>query len=199
MKIKLIIFDLSNVCFNAEEPIFIDDFCEKYDLDKEKFESEYLALIERSEIGEISGKELWRQLLGKYEVEGDPEKIIEDMMKEKFAYEDTLNIVQALKRSGCKVVYLTNYNEDYWSEVARKWDLSEYFLDGIVSYQIKARKPSKEGFMKLVDRFGAKSKETLFIDDSRGNIEKAGDLGINTYHFDNAENLKSFLIENKLL
>lgn len=193
MKIKLIIFDLSNVCFSSEEPEFIHNFCEKHKINENKFDEEYQKLLKKSEIDEISGINVWEMMLKKYSINENPQDIISEMMKGKLAHADVLNIAKKLKDEGYKVTYLTNYNKDYWIPITKMWDMDDYFSGGIVSYEIKARKPDVIGFKTLMARFRAIPEDTLFIDDSEGNLVEAGKLGIKTHHFKNSEELKIFL------
>ena len=108
MKIRLIIFDLSNVCFSMEEPLFIHNFCKRHNLEEKKFDNEYQELVKRSEVDEISGIDVWKIMLDRYGLKENPEIIISEMMKGKYAHEDVLDIVKKLKDGGYKIVYLTN-------------------------------------------------------------------------------------------
>jgi putative hydrolase of the HAD superfamily len=198
-KIKLIIFDLSNVCFSMEEPPFIHAFCLKHNIPEKEFDGEYQALLERAEVDEISGQEIWRKMLAKYNLSGDPKKIIKEMMSQKYEHEDVLRLVRRLRESGLPVVYLTNYNRDYWEVIAARWDMKKYFSSGLVSYEIKARKPALSGFHKLMENYKVKPEETLFIDDSAGNLHKAKGYGILGHLFKSALELAKFLEKEKLL
>lgn len=193
MKIKLIIFDLSNVCFSDEEIPFIKIFCQRHNLDLKKFDEEYQYLLKQSEVDEISGTEVWLRILKKYNINDNSQNIILEMMKRKYANEDVLNIVKKIKDDGHKVVYLTNYSKDYWTPIKKRWGMEEFFSGGIVSFEIKARKPDALGFKTLMNKFGASPVETLFIDDSESNLIKAKELGINIHQFKGVDELKSFL------
>lgn len=197
--IKAVIFDLSDVCFNAEEPPFIKAFAEKHGLDFSEFEKRYLELLHKAENHEISGREIWSTLLTHYGIEVDPssrtfadsvhygasiDKIIAEMMADKVAYQPTLDLVKKL-RSTVKTAFFTNYNEDYWKYIDKKFKLSNYFDIGLVSYMIGARKPAVRGFEYLLEKLGVKPEEAIFTDDSAKNLENAKQLGIHTIQFQN--------------
>ena len=76
----------------------------------------------------------------------------------------------------CKVYLLSNLSHKM------KDDMSSYsFFDNceghIFSYEEKLCKPDPEIFSRLIQRYGLKPEETIFIDDSPANIRTARKLG----------------------
>ena len=191
--IKAIIFDLTDVCFSAEEPPFIRDFAKRHDIPFKEFEEEYLKLLFKAENHEISGKKLWQILLHKYKIRQSPERLIKEMIDGKEAKKRTLLLAKSLREGGYRTAFFTNYNEDYWKLVAKKFDLTKYFDFGLVSYQIGARKPSPKGFRFIMKKLKAKPSETVFIDDSTKNLAAAEKLGIKTIQFKGFARLKKEL------
>ncbi len=73
------------------------------------------------------------------------------------------------------------------------YELYPFFqkLEGIVvSGDEKIAKPDEKIFMLLLSRYGIQASESLFIDDSKPNIETAQRLGFQTIHYHNEVNLK---------
>src|SRR3989338_974528 len=134
--IKLIIFDFSNVCFTLEEPPFLKKFAQKHKLPFSEFESYYNKLLHKAEVDEFSGTELWDRIFQKYNITGNVEHIITEMMNAKEAHQDILDLAKQL-RTKYKTAYFTNYNQDYWKKIEQKFDVTPYFDWGIVSYQVK--------------------------------------------------------------
>ena len=67
-------------------------------------------------------------------------------------------------------------------------------FDGIVvSGEEKTLKPGPEIYRILLDRYGLKADECVFLDDSRKNIETAVALGIKGVLYDNALRVKEEL------
>ena len=190
--IKLIIFDFSNVCFNLEEDPFVEKFAKKHKLDPKKFDEEYQQLVQKAEVDEIGGKQIWEVLLQKYHLNGNPSTIIEEMMNTKIAYPEILELAKSL-RQNYKTAYFTNYSKDYWDPIARKFDLKPYFDFGIVSYQIQSRKPAPKGFLVILKQFKVKPEEAVFIDDSSRNVVEAGKLGIHTILFKDKKQIQQEL------
>lgn len=186
--IKLIIFDLSGTCFTNEEPRYLDYFSKKYKIDRKDLDGFYMKRVLKSEINQRSGKSVWKDVLNKYKIREDTSSIIEEMMKLRKPVLGILNIAKNLRKR-YKIVYLTNYNKDYWDVIKRNFNLKPYFDFGIVSYQIKSRKPSKYGFLAMMKHFKVKQHETVFIDDSEKNVKKAAELGIKAINFKNKQKL----------
>lgn len=186
--IKAVIFDLSDVCFNAEEPPFIKAFAEKHGLNFPEFEKRYNELLHKAENHEISGVEVWRIILSQYGIKADIPKIIRDMIADKMPYEETFAFIEKLKKTR-KIAFFTNYNEDYWKIIEKRFDFKKYFDIGLVSYMIGARKPAVKGFEYLLEKLGVKPEEAVFTDDSAKNLENAKQLGIYTIQFKNVEQL----------
>jgi len=190
--IRLVIFDISNVCYNLEEPSYLKAFAARHDLDYRELDKQYQALLVLAEMDEFGGKEVWRRVLEHFGIEEDIDGIIEGMIALKQEMPETLALVKAL-RAKVKTAYFTNYNRDYWAVIAERFDLEPYFDWGLVSYQAKTRKPAPEGFRIILEHFGVKPEEVVFTDDSAANLVEAAKLGINTIHFTGVEKLKEEL------
>ena len=63
-------------------------------------------------------------------------------------------------------------------------DVAEIVGDNrLVSCDLGARKPDSEASMRALAHFDAEAENTLFIDDSLGNVEAAASLGMHVHHF----------------
>ncbi len=190
--IKLVIFDLSNVCYSLEEPQFIEDFAEKHSIDHQELDELYQSLLVRAEVNEFSGTEVWRRVLAHFKIDADVDEIIKEMIAMKEEKPETLAFAKQL-RSKIKTSFFTNYNEDYWKIIEEKLKPEQWFDWGLVSYQAKTRKPAGDGFKVILEHFGVKPEEAVFTDDDEYRMENAAKLGINTIHFESVEKLKEGL------
>ena len=187
--IKLIIWDLSGVVGNMEEPLYLEQFAKTHEVHFHELEKVYYSHLYKAERGEIPLREVWEKTLHHFNIKRHHKDIAHEIMGLKTFDYDVLDYIQDL-RSKCKVAYLTNYAEEYWEIHQKMIDLSEYFDFGIVSYQIKARKPDSKGFLAIMHQFKVTPQETLFIDDSEKNIAAAKQLGISAIQFQSLEQLK---------
>jgi len=79
------------------------------------------------------------------------------------------------------------------------YDVLQGFDGAVVSGHEGAMKPSPVVFGLLVERYGIEPAETLFIDDSLGNVEGAQAVGFHAHHFRDAPTLRVALREHGLL
>ena len=73
------------------------------------------------------------------------------------------------------------------------------FEDIVVSASVGLRKPHPEIFHYTLERFGLQAGECLFVDDMTENIDTARSLGIESHHFQSADELRRWFVEQELL
>ena len=92
-----------------------------------------------------------------------------------------------LREQGKRLFLLSNTNDMHWTYTVEQllpmgpWGASDYFEQTFVSYEMHLAKPSEEIYSEVLRQTGIKANETLFIDDSRDNIEAARRLGIHGF------------------
>lgn len=99
-----------------------------------------------------------------------------------------LQMLRRLKDKGYRIMLLSNTNplmfplicETYFKQEGLTID--SYFDDLFLSYELGAIKPSPQIFRKVLEKSDINAEETLFIDDSRDNLEAAVAFGFETYH-----------------
>lgn len=106
-------------------------------------------------------------------------------------------LVRDVKAKGGRLYLLSNISVGFaesWQSVPQ---LAAFFsqFDGLVfSGPLGIVKPSPEIFRHLLDTYGLKAEESIFIDDSEKNTRGAEAIGLPAYRFDgDAEALRAFL------
>lgn len=99
-------------------------------------------------------------------------------------YPQTLEFILLLKQQGYKVYLLSDINEDTITYLNSEIENFEKLFDGIV-YSCRVKMVKKEGkvFDYLLNTFNLNANETLFLDDSLTNLDRAQERGIVTYRF----------------
>jgi 2-haloacid dehalogenase len=116
----------------------------------------------------------------------------EEMLGE--AFHDTVEIFKQLKATGKYKIYaLTNWSAETFPVAFERFEFLKWFDGIVVSGAEKMRKPTPEFYHILLDRYGVKPQEALFIDDNYRNILAAEKIGIHCIHFTSAEQLKEDL------
>lgn len=90
-------------------------------------------------------------------------------------------------RDKYRLFLLSNTNDMHWSLCVEKlfrykeWGVSDYFEQTFMSYEMHLAKPYEEIYASVLQQAGIKAEETLFIDDSKVNLEGARALGIHGF------------------
>lgn len=109
---------------------------------------------------------------------------------------ETVEIFRLLKVSGRYKIYaLTNWQAGLFDIALVRYNFLHWFDGRVVSGEEKTRKPFREFYQRLLDRYHVNPSEALFIDDSVRNVKAAEAMGIKSIHFKNPEHLKKELAE----
>lgn len=191
---KNIIFDLGNVLldFNPRDYLknkISDDKLE--DVFKAVFTSEEWIMLDR---GTITEKEAINNIISRNityikEINLAFESWY-DILK---PIEESINILMSLKKNGYKIYYLSNFHQLAFAEVTKKNSFFELFDGGVVSYEEKLIKPEEDIYKLVLDRYKLNPSETIFIDDTKVNVDAANSIGIKGILFKDSEKLREEL------
>ena len=91
---------------------------------------------------------------------------------------------RAMKRSGRKIYVLSNASGRFHEYFPRFYDID--FFDGVVvSCDLHIIKPDRRIYEYILNKYGLKAEECLFIDDLERNVRGAEKVGINAVRFEN--------------
>lgn len=112
----------------------------------------------------------------------------------------TVELFRKLKAKGRYRFYaLTNWSAELFPIALERYEFLHWFDGRVVSGEEKLRKPTPEFYQLLLDRFGLKPEETLFIDDNLRNIKAAEAMGIPSIRFESPEQLQQELTARGIL
>lgn len=102
-----------------------------------------------------------------------------------------------LKREGYKLYGLSNWSHETFPLVKDKYEVFRQ-LDGIVmsGHELVA-KPNRQIYERLLERYGLKAEECVFIDDRKENVEAGEKVGIRGIVFENCEQAKDVFNQMK--
>lgn len=113
--------------------------------------------------------------------------------------ESTVESMRALRSAGVPVHGLTNYGRETFAMARARFDFLNEFDGVVVSGEEGLVKPDPAIFELLINRFKLTPARTLFVDDSRANIDAAARIGFQVHHFTDPDALKPRLFEYGLL
>lgn len=185
--IKNIIFDIGNVLM----PFAYRPFFESFGYDENTVERLCKATAQSPDWNELDrGVLSYEEVLERF-IRNDPQ--LEDIIRKVFVdlhgilglYDYTEGWIKQLKEDGYGVYYLSNFFQKAEEDCEERMGFLELTDGGILSYKDKVTKPDKQIYELLLDRYGLKAEECVFLDDTKKNIDGAGTLGIKGVLFKN--------------
>ena len=113
----------------------------------------------------------------------------------KCEFPESIDLLKKLKKAGYGIYGLTNWSAEKIGIAFARYDFFDLFDGIVVSGEEKVVKPDPKIFHILLERYGLKADECVFIDDNLSNINTAKLLSFNAIRFDNIKNVKETLQE----
>ena len=196
---KNIIFDLGNVLLSFNPKDYLKSKISEDRIDnvyKAIFQSEEWVMLDR---GTITEKDAINRIIERNNTYRDDINLaFKDWYDILRPIEDAVEVLTKLKKNGYNVYYLSNFHELAFKEVTTKNNFFELFDGGVVSYAEKLIKPEEEIYKLILKRYNLNPKETIFIDDTKSNVDGASKLGIKAIFLDNPKKLRENLISLKV-
>ena len=177
---KSIVFDLGGVMVDFDPKTYlVDRFCNaevEEQVSQLTFESEEWKLLDA---GLITRSEANQRMLTHakehdcvFEVQG----VLDDWLHILRPRRRMQELVRKLKSRGYCVYYLSNIPEDVLDFLTER-DLKGLFDGGVASCEVHINKPDPRIYQALLDQYGLKASECVFIDDNLANVQAAFTLG----------------------
>ncbi|MFL0252732.1 HAD family hydrolase [Clostridium neuense] len=195
--IKNIIFDIGNVLLKFTPVEFLKN---KFH-DEEVVDALYKNIFLSKEWIELDrGTITDEEAIDRY-CSRDPEH--ENEIKEVMAtwnemhlpVEGTSEFLKRMKKKGYKIYLLSNYHLKAFEFINGKYDFIRNVDGEIISCRVKLLKPEPEIYKALMDKYNLKPEESVFIDDTKINIEAAKKLGLHGVLFKGFEDMEKKLKE----
>ena len=193
--IKTVIFDIGNVLAGFAWQEFFASF--GYDaetLDKLGKATVLSPDWNEYDLGKLSDDEILSLF-----IQNDPS--IEKELRESLAdfsglllrYDYAIPWIEELHGRGLQVLYLSNFSEKALRECPSVLDFVPHTDGGIFSCKVKLTKPDPAIYKLLLERYGLRAEECVFLDDTLRNVNAAEALGIHGIHFQNLSQAESEL------
>ena len=99
---------------------------------------------------------------------------------------DTVKLIRELQRRSVPLYCLSNMPAEMYLHLQRRHDFWDAFSGIVISGEVKMMKPEPEVFLHLLDTFGLRADETVFIDDMAVNVQAARQVGLHAILFRDA-------------
>jgi len=113
-------------------------------------------------------------------------EIVQAVRDSLVAKPDTVALMRSLHRRGIGLYCLSNMPASIYAQLRIRHEFWDVFRGIVISGEVRMVKPEPEVFTHLLERFGLRAQETVFIDDLAANIEAARRIGLHTILFRDA-------------
>lgn len=193
--VKNIIFDLGNVLLDFSPVSYLKDLgfneSQVSKLNSLVFKSKEWLMLDRGTISEKEAVEIWQQRSP--DLKEEISLVMNGWKKILNLKTETLEILKSLFEKNYKLYVLSNFHQQAFEYVRQKYNFFKYFDALVISAEVNLIKPEPEIYDYILNKFNLNPAETIFIDDSKENIEAALKKGIRVIHFTDAESLKKEL------
>lgn len=103
-------------------------------------------------------------------------------------HREVVRVLRQIHRStGVWILFTSNVSRPVWRGLLRRFSLREIRDDAVLSFRVRALKPSRRFFRAAMRRTPGNLQHVLFLDDAPENIEAARRLGIRSHRVRSAE------------
>lgn len=185
--IKNVIFDMGNVLLDFDPEVQLDASCESEEaksyVRKELFGGE--EWVQR-DLGNITVEQMYESTAKRIppQYRKDLKKCIDIWQNFMTPLDGAKEFIELVKSNGYKVFILSNASMDFYSYFTKYFDLD--FFDGyVVSADVHIIKPDRRIYLYLLEKYGLKAEECIFVDDREDNVQGAEKVGIQGFLFKN--------------
>ncbi len=158
------------------------------------------TLARDCDTGKIQSQGLYKLLKRDFMIQGLRFGHFKRIWQEIFApNRPVISLLRKLKDSGYRMILISNTNKLHYDYIQGAYPVIRLFDHHVLSYRIRARKPSKEIFSRALGLSEAAPQEILYIDDHRELIREARRLiGVHGHTFRGIRELKTHLRKLKI-
>ncbi|MEK7551830.1 MAG: HAD family phosphatase [Patescibacteria group bacterium] len=192
-KITTIIFDWAGVFCNPGEPFFHPEITKQTGLSVDEMGEKSQDIQKPYYRGEMSKEQFWNKIIEFFKLKNlTPTKLGEAYTSSYKIWPEMLELAKKLKKN-YKTAVLSNLTEEMMEHILNNHNLKKIFPRMFFSNEIGIMKPNTTAYELALKELGSKPEETIFIDDSKKNVEAARNLGMYAFLFESLDQCKSEL------
>lgn len=196
MSIKNIVFDLGRVLIKFEPKEYIEQNVpeeKREDFYNGIFGSTEWLMLDRGTLSYEDAKKIFKERVPGADKQID--RLFDaDLFEILQPIEENVKLLPELKKK-YNLYILSNFHQPAFEHIFKKYDFFRLFDGHTVSCYYYLLKPEKEIYDILIDKFNLIPEETVFIDDTKVNIDACEKEGIRGIHLPDYTELKQKLEE----
>jgi 2-haloacid dehalogenase len=110
-----------------------------------------------------------------------------------------VEILAELRARDVPLYALSNWSAETFPRALARFPFLQWFRGIVISGALQMAKPDPEIFHHLLDAYGLRAEDTVFIDDAPRNVAAATSLGMHAVRFTDAAALRAALVDLGLL
>ena len=196
MSIKNIVFDLGRVLIKFEPKEYIEQNVpeeKREDFYNGIFGSTEWLMLDRGTLSYEDAKKIFKERVSGVDKQIDRLFNV-DLFEILQPIEENVKLLPKLKEK-YNLYILSNFHQPAFEHIFKKYEFFRLFDGHTVSCYYYLLKPEKEIYDTLIDKFNLIPEETVFIDDSKVNIDACEKEGIRGIHLPDYTELKQKLEE----
>ncbi|NBK91609.1 HAD family phosphatase [bacterium 1XD21-13] len=196
MKITTIIFDLGRVLtgYGWEEYLgrIVPDPAAYEAVEQATFKSPVWVEHDKGLLSE--DEEIQEFIAEAPEYEREIRAVYENLGECFWSLDYTVPWIQELKGKGYRVYALSNWPKHIYDQRGDRLDFLDLMDGYILSFQEHLIKPDERVYLRLMERYGIRPEEAVFLDDTRENVLAAEKLGIHGIVFSSQKQAREELL-----
>ena len=196
MSIKNIVFDLGRVLIKFEPKEYIEQNVpeeKREDFYNGIFGSTEWLMLDRGTLSYEDAKKIFKERVPGADKQID--RLFDvDLFEILQPIEENVKLLPKLKEK-YNLYILSNFHQPAFEHIFKKYDFFRLFDGHTVSCYYYLLKPEKEIYDTLIDKFNLIPEETVFIDDTKVNIDACEKEGIRGIHLPDYTELKQQMEE----
>ena len=196
MSIKNIVFDLGRVLIKFEPKEYIEQNVpeeKREDFYNGIFGSTERLMLDRGTLSYEDAKKIFKERVPGADKQID--RLFDvDLFEILQPIEENVKLLSKLKKK-YNLYILSNFHQPAFEHIFKKYEFFRLFDGHTVSCYYYLLKPEKEIYDTLIDKFNLIPEETVFIDDTKVNIDACEKEGIRGIHLPDYTELKQKLEE----
>ena len=192
-QITTIIFDWAGVFCNPGEPFAHPELMKQTGLNVDEMGEKSQDIQKPYYLGEMSKEQFWNKIIEFFKLKNlKPKELGEAYTSSYKIWPEMLELAKKLK-TNYKIAILSNLTEEMMEHIDTHHDIKKIFPKTFFSNEIGLMKPDTEAYKLALKDLGSRPAETVFIDDSKKNVEAAKNLGMHAFFFESLDQCKSEL------
>jgi len=190
-KINTFIFD----CFGVICDPVLNGWYNENRLKKGFVDENLKNVFEKFDLGELSEEDMI-DYFSKYEGVNSSKDELREQIDSLLGIDSNLvKTIKELKNKGYKTALLSNANAAFFNRKVYPTypEFKNLFDEIIISSEVGMVKPYKDIYLHTLSRIDSKPEESLFVDDSKANVDAAEELGINGFLYTDSDSFLEYV------